>query len=237
MCKCENGELAKCAGDNNSKTMCAILGHLSAEAAVATRTYAVISQLVNRLGHLIRLEYNKKWRMQTGAASRSDEYPQQITIIYARSHSASSGTGWKGHDGAQDVRQEPEERNGGVYEYECGSVRRYWVSSSHVKCIFYRTLLNLLSAVRLHSMPSSRSGSPSHGHIDIDPRQRVGRQTGSWKASSHVDGSWFAVRLMGHISHFLRFRLFNGHGVSWRRSPLSVHCPMPIPVYGYWFLL
>lgn len=186
MCKCENGELAKCAGDNNSKTMCAILGHLSAEAdsaaaAVATRTYTVISQLVNRLGHLIRLEYNKKWRMQTGAASRSDEYPQQITIIYARSHSASSGTGWKGHDGAQDVRQEPEERNGGVYEYECGSVRRYWVSSSHVKCIFYRTLLNLLSAVRLHSMPSSRSGSPftrthrqTHGNVLAD-RRAAGR--------------------------------------------------------------
>lgn len=115
MCKCENGELAKCAGENNSRTMCAILGHLSVEAAAAaaTRTYAVIPQLVNRLGHLIRLGYNKKWRMQTGAASRSDEYPQQITIIYARSHSVSSGTGWKGHDGAQDVRQEPEERNGG----------------------------------------------------------------------------------------------------------------------------
>lgn len=62
-------------------------------------------------GHLIRLGYNKKWKMETGAASCSDEYPQQITIIYARSHSVSSGTG-KG--GTQDVRQEPEEGYGSI---------------------------------------------------------------------------------------------------------------------------
>lgn len=72
-------------------------------------------------------------------------------------------------------------RKARVYEYECGSVRRYWVSSSHVKCIFYRTLLNLLSAVRLHSLPSSRSGSPftrthrqTHGNVLAD-RRAAGR--------------------------------------------------------------
>lgn len=114
------------------------------------------------------------------------------------------------------------------------------------------TLLSFIIACQMHILPYIVElivGSPAplyaqqpfrqplHTDTSTDPRQRVGRQTGSWKASSHVDGSWFAVRLMGHISHFLRFRLFNGHGVSWRRSPLSVHCPMPIPVYGYWFLL
>lgn len=116
MCKCENGELTKCAGDNKSKTMCAILGHLSA-AAVAARTYAVISQLVNRLGHLIRLGYNKKWKMETGAASCSDEYPQQITIIYARSHSVSSGTGKGGTRWGHRMSVKSRKKGTGVYEY------------------------------------------------------------------------------------------------------------------------
>lgn len=241
MCKCENGELTKYAGDNKSKTMCAILGHLSAAAAVAAHTYAVISQLVNRLGHLIRLGCNKKWKMETGAASCSDEYPQQITIIYARSHSMSSGTGWQDLHGGTGC---PSSVGRTVREYMSMGMGQYNVIEFHHRMSNAYFTVHCWTYCRQSGSTLCPAAVPAalHTNTSTDPRQwqrqRVGRQTGSWKASSHVDGSWFAVRLMGHISHFLRFRLFNGHGVSWRRSILStVHCPMPIPVYGYWFLL
>lgn len=119
------------------------------------------------------------------------------------------------------------------------------------------TLLSFIIACQMHILPYIVElivGSPAPLYAQQPFRQPFtqthrqthgngngnvfGRQTGSWKASSHVDGSWFAVRLMGHISHFLRFRLFNGHGVSWRRSPLStVHCPLSNADSGLWLLI
>lgn len=148
----------------------------------------------------------------------------------------------KGRDtmGAQDVRQEPEEGYGSIWVW----VQRYWVSSSHVKCIFYRTLLNLLSAVRLHSMPSSRSGSPSHRHIDrlmamatatcLSDRRAAGRHLHMLMARGLRCAWWVTFRTFYDFGFLMVTALV---GAVLHCPPSTVHCPMPIPVYGYWFLL
>lgn len=132
-----------------------------------------------------------------------------------------SGTGWAN---AQDVRREPEEGYDGM-----GTVSRTLLSFI-IACQMHilRYIVGLIvGSPAIYSRPSTPSrplspyGSPSHRqtHSVLAADTAAGRHLHMLMARG------FAVRLMGHISHFLRFRLFNGHGVSWRailQSPLSI---------------